>query len=248
MDQADHFATRVVEMNEIKVNNPVVICGFLGSTPAGTLTASYLIENLKMHEVAHVRSSHLAPVAVFVGGKLRTPFRVYTHSSGKIMIITSEIPIDMEGLYEISDTLINWLEKLKISELVILEGIPVEQTPQKRTTYGVADPEALSILKNKGIEIANSALVTGMGGALINECLTRKIKAMSLLTPMFVGYPDPETVLSLVNALNGLYDLNVTVSDLRSQVERIHGEVNKVVNNYNAMKKKEVMDSDILYQ
>ena len=247
MDSKDAFTTRVVEIDKIKTDKSVVICGFLGSTPAGNLTASYLIGEKKMHEVAHVRSPYLTPVAVFIGGKLRHPFRVYSGMEGKVIVMTCDIPIGPNGLYEISSAVIDWLQTLNISELVVLEGIPVDEVPDKRKTYGLAEPEGLAKLKSNGIEIADSALVTGMGGALISECLSRKITASSLLTPMFVGYPDPETVLSLISALNKLYAIDASVDNLKEQVKKMHQEMNKIMDHYRSLKEEKTKDTDSLY-
>ncbi len=64
----DHlFETRVVEFGKTRYSNPLVIGGFVGAGLAGLVAASYIVEQLGLHQVAHVRSQHIPPVAVFIG-------------------------------------------------------------------------------------------------------------------------------------------------------------------------------------
>ncbi|MCL4329157.1 MAG: PAC2 family protein [Candidatus Thermoplasmatota archaeon] len=248
MAHDDIFQTKVVEVGKVKTDNAIVVCGFVGSTPAGVLAASYLVENKKLHECAHVRSMHIAPVTVFVGGKLRHPFRIYGQSDGKLLVVMSEIPIDSDGLYEVASSVMDWIEGQSVSELVMLEGIPTDQVPSVRKTYGVSNEEGLARLRAHKIEIADSALVTGMGGAIMSECLTRKIPAFSLLTPMYTGFPDPETVLALLQSMNGIYSMGIPLQNLEGQVQKMHEEMNRIMDNYKNIKQQDTGDTSGLYR
>ncbi len=80
----DHlFETKVVEFEKLQYNKPVIFGGFIGPGLVGLVTTGYLIEKLNLHEIAHVRSQHIPPVVVFVGAKLRHPFRIYSESLRK---------------------------------------------------------------------------------------------------------------------------------------------------------------------
>ena len=83
---SDLYDTGIVEFEKIKYAQPVVFGGFLGPGLIGPVAAGYIIEKLNMHEIAHVKSQHIPPVAVYVGAKLRHPFRIYSDSSGKIVV------------------------------------------------------------------------------------------------------------------------------------------------------------------
>ena len=226
------FETRIVEFQKENYDHPLVICGFVGPSLVGIISASYLIEQLEFHQVAHVNSQHIPPVAVFVGGKLRHPFRIYRNKTGSLIVVICEVPIGTTGLYEISGTLLNWLERSEPKEIVILDGVPVQGIPQDRGTFCVAGDTRSRQLASHGLKVAESALITGMGGSILNECLSRRIEAISLLTQSSVELPDPEAVLSLINAMNSVYALNVDTAVLEKNVTQLNKELNAIGDQY----------------
>jgi uncharacterized protein len=209
-----------------------VFGGFVGPSLVGIISASYLIEQLGLHQVAHVSSQHLPPVAVFVGGKLRHPFRVYTEKNGKVIVTICEMPIGTMGLYEIGAALVDWLEKTRPREITILDGIPVRGIPEEHATYCVASEERSKQLSSMGIKVAQSALITGMGGSILNECMSRRLEATSLLTQASADLPDPAAALSLINALNSIYRLNVDTKVLEQNVTQLDRELNQIGEQY----------------
>ncbi len=106
----------IIIREKIAFKNPVIIGGFIGQTPLGVTTSSYIVESMGMHEVAMVKSHHIPPVTVFVGGKMRNPFRIYSNSDGSVMVIQAEVPVDDEGLYTISEALFKWIKQFKPKE------------------------------------------------------------------------------------------------------------------------------------
>ena len=64
---------------------------------------------------------------------------------------------------------------------------------------------------------------------------------------MFVGYPDPETVLSLISALNKLYSIDASVDNLKEQVKKMHQEMNKIMDHYRNLKEEKTKDTDRIF-
>jgi uncharacterized protein len=226
------FPTRVIEFVKEGYSHPLAFGGFVGPSLVGIISASYLIEQLGLRQVAHVNSQHIPPVAVFVGGKLRHPFRVYADKNGTLIVIICEVPIGTTGLYEISGTLLDWLEKLQPREIIILDGVPIQGIPEVRETYCVASDSRSKLLTSQGIKVAQSALITGMGGSILNECLSRRIEGISLLTQASVDLPDPGAVLTLINALNSIYKLNVDTKVLEQNVTQLNKELSQIGEQY----------------
>lgn len=227
------FPTRVVEFEKEGYNNPIVFGGFVGPSLVGIISASYLIEQLGLHQVAHVNSQHIPPVAVFVGGKLRHPFRIYRDAAGSLVLIICEVPIGTTGLYEIGNTLLDWLEKKQPREIVILDGQPIQgMPPENRETYCVAGDSRSKELKSLGLKVAESALISGMGGSILSECLSRRIECISLLTQSSAELPDPGAILTLVNSLNSVFKLNVNTGVLEQNVTQLNKELSQIGEQY----------------
>jgi uncharacterized protein len=226
------FPTRVIELQKETFDHPLVFGGFVGPSLVGIISASYIIEQLKLHQVAHVNSQHLPPVAVFVGGKLRHPFRIYSDRSGKVVVTICEMPIGTTGLYEIGGALVDWLEKTRPREIVILDGIPVRGIPEARETYCVASEERSKQLNLLGIKVAQSALITGMGGSILNECMSRRLEGICLLSQASTDLPDPAAVLALINGLNSVYNLNIDTKVLEQNVTQLNKELSQIGEQY----------------
>lgn len=232
----DHlFPTRIIEFEKESYSHPIVFGGFVGPSLVGIISASYLIEQLGLHQVAHVNSQHIPPVAVFVGGKLRHPFRIYRDEGGSLILMICEVPIGTKGLYEIGNALLNWLEKLQPSEIVILDGLPTQGMPENRETFCVAGEAKSKELRSMGLKVAESALISGMGGCLLSECLSRRIEGISLLTQASAELPDPGAILTLINSLNLVFKLNISTSVLEQNVTQLNKELSQIGEQYQKM-------------
>lgn len=229
---ADHLFDTVVEFEKTQFHDPVVIGGFVGPGLVGLVSAGYIIEKLNLHEIAHVRSQHIPPVAVFVGAKLRHPFRIYSNDAGSVVVMICEMPIDIEGLYEISSVLLDWIEQIHAREIVILDGVGVSGIPEQRETFSAANESRIKELEQKGINPIPSAMISGIGGSLLNQCLTRRISGVSLLSTASIDFPDPGAALSLIKSINQVYGLSITTADLEQNVQQLNARLNAIAGQY----------------
>lgn len=242
------FETKVVELDHVEFHNPVIIGGFVGTTLTGFIASSYIIERLQMHQIAHVKSPHIPPIAVFIGKKLRTPFRIYSNKAGTLMVVICEVPIDDEGLYEISSTLMDWFSETKPRDMVILEGSPVPQIVSDHKVYCIANEDKLKTFTDKGLEAAHSALITGMGGALLNEAMAHKLPAVTFITPASMNIADPGSVLSLIENVNDAFGLKIDTAILEESVKDFHSQLKELMDQYKKMyTKPEKAPSESMY-
>lgn len=228
----------MVELEKVEFHNPVVLGGFVGSTLTGFIAASYIIERLQLHQIAHVKSPHIPPISVFIGKKLRTPFRVYSNKDGTLMVVICEVPIDDEGLYEISSALLSWIAERTPKEFVILEGAPVPQIVGKHAVYCIANEEKLKEFTDRGLEPAHSALIMGMGGALLNESMAYKMSGVTFITPASVNIPDPGSVLALIENVNDAFGLKIDTAILEQSVKEFHTQLQELISQYKKMYQK----------
>ncbi len=230
---ADHlFETQIVQTDRVSLSNPVVVGGFVGPGLAGLVSASYMIEQLGLHQIAHVKSQHLPPVAVFIGEKLRHPFRIYVDKAGKLVVIICEVPIDVEGLYEISNVLLNWFEQIRAKEVVVLDALPINGIPAEHESFFVAEESKFEDMKRHGLGLAQSAMIGGVGGAILSECLSRRVSGISLLTQASINFPDPGASLTLIKSLNSVYGLGIGTKELEANVEELNKELNAIGDQY----------------
>jgi len=221
-----------VELQKNRYSSPIVIGGFVGAGLAGLVSVSYIIEQLGLTQVASVRCQHIPPVVVFIGKKLRNPFRIYSDKAGKLVVVLCEVPINVEGLYETSSALLDWFERIGAREVVVLDSIPVSGIPESHEAYFVADETRFEEMNKTGMKSANSAMISGVGGSLLSECLNRRTTGISLLTEASSELPDPAAALTLIKTLNQLYGLGIQTKELEENVEQLNEQLNALGEQY----------------
>jgi uncharacterized protein len=228
-----HQETTVVKTREdIKLQDPTIVAGFSGAGLVGSIAANQLIESLKMHEIAHIRSPYVPPGAIFIAGKLRHPFRIYAQADGKTCVAVCEIPLFLRGLFEISNAFLDWAEANNAKEIIVADGIGVEAYPSERKTYCVAEDKRCDELKSKGLERLPKAFIPGIAGSLLAECLTRSVTGVAFLIPALRDIPDPEGAASIIESLNKAYNWHISTESLHKEADTIKGQLEELAKRY----------------
>jgi uncharacterized protein len=209
--------TQVVQFKDIRLSEPCLVTGFVGAGIVGTIAVNQIIENLNLHQVGYLASKHIPPVAVFLEGKLRHPFRVYAGRGGRLVAVICEVPIGSSGFRQIADAIVDWAKKKSVREIVALDGIPVKGIPRTRRTFCAAERERCAELAKLGIQAIKKGYIGGLSGALLIGCLARGMPGLALLTPATVFIPDASGASQLVSALNKVYGLNVPTKSLEER-------------------------------
>ncbi|MBI5145745.1 MAG: proteasome assembly chaperone family protein [Thaumarchaeota archaeon] len=220
----------VLEIKKINYKSPIIFAGFVGPGLAGPLSVGYMIEKLKMQEVGYLRSRFLPPSTVFIQGRLRHPFRFYSNKKGTICAIICEVPLRMEGLYNIASTILDWAQSKGTKEVVILDGVASDEHDEK--IFCAAEEDLCRIMSEKGISMISQGFITGIPGSILNECIMRKIRAITLLVKASHISPDPLAAATLIDAVNKVYGTGIDVSDLRSEKEKIGLEFKELSEKY----------------
>ncbi|MHA1909438.1 MAG: proteasome assembly chaperone family protein [Candidatus Thorarchaeota archaeon] len=229
---------QVVQTREIKLKQPLLVCGFPSAGVVGTIAANTIIDQFKLVEVAHVRSKHVPSAAVFLDGRLRHPFRIYGGEEHNLLVVTTELPVAEEGMYPVSSILLDWATSMGVKETVVLDGIPVQGLPSDRKVLYAAEEEKIAELEeDEHMEILQKGIITGIAGSILSETLCRKIVGFALLTPALTMIPDPEGAVQLLEALNRLYKVGVDVSELVSSAQKIREKMGDMAAQVDGMRR-----------
>ena len=220
----------VYEIKKILLKSPIIIAGFVGPGLAGPLAVGYIIEQLKMQEIGYLHSKYLPPSTVFIQGRLRHPFRVYSNKKGNICAIICEVTLRADGLYNIASILLDWAQSKGCRELVILDGVASEEHDNQ--TFCAAEEDLCRIMQDKQISMISQGFITGIPGSILNECIIRKIRAITLLVKASNTKPDPLAAATLIDSLCRVYGFLVDTSDLRQQREKIGSDFKELSEKY----------------
>jgi len=224
----------VYEIKKTVLKSPVVFAGFVGAGLVGSLSIGCMIDKLKMKEIAYLRSKHLPPSTVFMQGRLRHPFRLYSNDDGTICAVICEITLP-SGLHDIVNTILDWAEKNGSHEIVILDG--VASTSHDDKAFCAAEEDLCRVMEDSDIKMIPQGFITGVAGGLLNECLVRKIQGVTLLVKANDKGPDPLASATLVEAVNRAYHMNIDTTELRKEKKRIDADFKELSDKYTEHKK-----------
>ena len=225
----------VYEIKKTVLKSPIIFAGFVGAGLVGPLSVGYVIDKLQMEEIGYLRSRHLPPSTVFMQGRLRHPFRFYANSDGTICAIICEITLQMQGLYDIISTILDWAEEKGSHEIVILDGVASATHDDK--AFCAAEDDLCRVMENNDIKMIPQGFITGVAGGILNECLVRKIQGVTLLVKASDKKPDPLAAATLVDAVNRAYHMNIDTVELRKKKKRIGADFKELSEKYTEHKK-----------
>lgn len=225
----------VYEIGKQELKNPIIIAGFVGAGLVGPLSVGHIIEKLEMKEIGFMRSKFLTPSTVFIRGRLRHPFRFFANKTGTVCAIICEITLRMEGLYSIVGAILDWAKKMGSNEIIILDGVASDTHDEK--AYCAAEEDMCRVMADKDISMIPQGFIIGIPGGILNECLLREIRGLTLLVKANKNGADPMAAATLVEAVNRLYELKIDTTDLKKEAERIGADFAELSQRYEKHRK-----------
>lgn len=229
-----------VRRSKIKLNNPILIAGFPGPGLVGSISTSHIIEQLHMHQIACVESEFIVPGVIYIAGKIRHPFRLYSNQEGNVCVLVCEAPIMIHGIHSVLDTVVKWVRDNEVREVIVLEGIPVEGIPDSSRKPMILSSDIRgdnndSLYKDDTEEkkdfsssysSSNTTFIAGISGGLLSSCLSNGIACKALLISASSGIPDPEGAAILIESISNITD-NDSLKRIDAQQLREKGAILK---------------------
>ena len=210
---------QVFETAKVQLNSPTVFAGFVGAGLVGPLAVGQMIRGLRMREIGYMRSKYLPPSTVFLRGRLQHPFRFYANAGGTVCAIICEITLRMEGLYTVVAEILDWAESKGSTEIIILDGVTSEEHDGK--AYCAAEEDLCRVMADRDISMIPQGFITGVPGGILNECLMREIRGITLLAKADGKGADPAAASTLLGAVNRMYETDISTVELEKEEERV---------------------------
>jgi uncharacterized protein len=205
---------------------PVLVIGFPGPGLVGMISASRIIEGLEMKRIGAIRSPLIPPVTPFFGGVLRLPLRIHASDDGKLITVISEFPLPLETIFFVASKILDWASENGVKKVICIEGIGAGKRTEKPEVFGAAEPHLLAELEKYSVPRLQKGFVAGIAGAILNECLIRKLDGYCLLVTATTEVPDPEAAASMVSAINRVLDVDVSIQSLIQNQNVIKAQLN----------------------
>ena len=225
----------IYETEKNKLKNPTIFVGFVGAGLVGTIAIDHMINELDMKEIGFLRSKHLPPSTVFMQGRLRHPFRIYSNNDGSVCAIICEIIISKDGIYNIAMAILDWAEKKGSNEIIVLDGVADKK--HDGNAFFAAEIDLCRVMEENDIKMIPQGFITGISGGILNECLIRKIRGITLLVKANESTPDPVAATTIIEAVNRVYETGINTKNLKKQKKQIGADLRELSNKYSEHKK-----------
>jgi uncharacterized protein len=209
------------------VKDAVVLEGSPELGLIGNILGWLLVEELKMKQIGYIDSKEFPPLAVLYKGIAIHPFRIY--SSEGIVLFLSDFIIPPTVSYDMSNAIVDWMEKNNSKELITFNSMVVME---KSDSVAVAanSEDALKRLGDLELPILPFGNVNGLSGSLLTRTATKDIPASCLFAEVLNQYPDPRAAASLVNVLNRMLNIKVNAEPLLKEAEEIEERLKELAN------------------
>src|ERR671922_2459278 len=114
----------------VRLNDAIMVAGFPGPGLVGSISVSYIIEQQKMHQIGYVDSDFIVPGVIYIGGKLRHPFRIYANNEGTACVLVCDAPVILSGIRSLLSAVVRWAKDNDVREIMVLEGMAVPNLPE----------------------------------------------------------------------------------------------------------------------
>lgn len=220
--------TFVKEKMKVKLKNSVLIEGLPGLGMVGRIATRYLTKQLNAKKFAELFSPHF-PYYVLVNKKgsvrlLRGNFHLWKNNTGDndIIFLTGDSQAQtIEGQYEVSSCILNFVSKLDTKLIITLGGYRKEVEEKPKVVAVSTNPKILKkALQAKALVSSSGNPIVGTAGLLLGLAKFKNIDALCLLGETRGYLPDPLAAKSVLEVLQRTLGIKVDIRDLNKEIEK----------------------------
>lgn len=220
---------------DVDLKGAVVIVAFPTTGSAGSIAAQYLIRNLTLPLVGHLRLPDLTGLVSIQDGIVTSAVRIFggevVCKIGKacpsIYVITTELALPPPVLNHLAEAVMHWAARGEAHMLLVLEGVGRGEGDDKPDVFSAAaDPKVLKMLVKAGIPPMERALIAGITAQILLEAPHRGVKAGGILVEASRDHPDGRAAAALIEAIAKMVpDVAVDAKPLLKEAMALEKEI-----------------------
>ncbi len=212
-----------------KLKKPVLVEGFPGLGLVGTISASYLIEKLKMEPLGYITGEQFPPLAAVHNHRPLYPARMYYSQKHDLIVFISEFVIPIGAVNELAEKIHEFAKKHKVKKIISLGGIAIKG--EQDEVYAIASLPELGreLEKIKSVKMIKEGATTGVTGVLLAQGAIEKYPVVSLLAESQEGYMDPKAAAMVLEVLRQIIKVELDTESLEHEAKIIDDKVKNVI-------------------
>lgn len=217
---------------QLDVSGGVFIEAFPSVGLITAIVGTYIIDSLKLDEIAAIDSAWFPSVSVIYSQKPKFPARIYASAQHKIAVCLSELTMPVYLDRSIAKSILSWANDQRCSLVVSLCGMPASEEREGKRRDGVvllgvgSTDQARRMLNDNGISQLDFGVVPGIAGAMLNEGKMNAANVIALMVKTHSDLPDARAAAVMVEAIDMLLPhIDLELSPLYAEAERIESEL-----------------------
>jgi uncharacterized protein len=198
------------------------ICGFHGIGEVGFLSTAHLTRALNAERVGFIKSDMLPLFVSMENETLVLPFEIYSYSPKNLVFLVPRFQPHQSEQWGFVDRLADWIIKSEFSEALLLGGLDASFKEDEEEMRCVPTSAYEPMIEKWSIPLLEEGLFVAGPLALLLAGLEMKDTAgIGVLTYATRGRPDPRAAATMLEKINTVYDLNVSVDLLLEESKEI---------------------------
>ncbi len=224
-----HMAVEIIITKKLKLKTPVLIEGFPGMGLVGTISASYIVEKLKLEPIGYIKSDLFPPMAAVHNHIPMHPARVYGSSKLDMVVILSEFVIPIGLVHDLAEGIFVYAKSIGVKKIISLGGITIKG--EQDEVYAIASNIDLvnKVSKYKTVKMIKEGATTGVTGVLLARGADEGFDVVSLLAEAQPEYMDPRAASMVIEVLNQMLGLEIETQSLDKEAKIIETKMREVM-------------------
>ncbi len=216
-------------LHPVKLKNPVLIEGFPGLGLVGTISASYLIDKLKMDLVGYITSDQFPPLAAVHNHQPLFPARIYASKRHNLIVLISEFIVPISAVYDLADKIRAFSKENNVRQIVSLGGITLKGEPNK--VYAIASSEKLlaELERHHQVQLIKEGATTGVTGVLLAQGAIENFPVVSFLAQAHEDYMDPRASATILEVLKTYLDIDFDTKSLDQEAAAVEAKMKELM-------------------
>lgn len=222
----------------VDLRGALVLAAFPTTGQAASIAAQYLVRNLGMPLVGHLRLPDLSGITAIQDGRATFAVRAFggqvacklDRKCPRVYVVTTELAPPPQATVRLAEAVLEWAATGGAHLVIALEGVVRGEGDDTPDTFcAAADPDVLRELKATGLPAMERALIGGITAHLLLLGATRKVRTGTLLVEATRDHPDGRAAAALIEALGKIMpDVDMDAKPLLEEAMELERELSQM--------------------
>lgn len=216
--------TTIVELEKVKMKDPILIEGLPGIGFVGKIAADHLVKEMKAEKIAELYSPHFPHQVIMqkngVMRMIKNKFYLIKGKKNDLLILVGDVQaITSEAQYEVTGKMLDYMQRKGVKLTITLGGYGTGKMQEKPRVFGiVSNKEMVEKYKKYGIIFGESkGSIIGAAGLLIGMGKIRGMKGVCLMGETHGEFVDPKSAQVVLEMLAKIVDVKIDVKKLEER-------------------------------